>query len=221
MPNHIENRLSDLEVKLAPNYKRFLECCDDKTTDYDKLAESKAVLCFLIAFLMERHSTILERRRSAAKNIAIKHIESGAFNEEEADLMRRQGLEGELESVAELVALEQSLFSDNPEMPLNRLAKSRFNMSIVIITAPVGTCFITSDAPFYFEAYDKFSVNWLYFPLSTKYAAIFFGSSRKTFHEVCSIEETTEFNRSLLSANDLWKTALCKAKRPLKLAIET
>lgn len=219
MPSHIEDGLGELEKRLAPGYAKFLKCCEKKTSSESDFSYGKSITCFLIAFLAERHPANLLERRESARRIAARYIKSGRLTDDEAKMMRDHGLDGELEAASEIFAMEQSLFSDDPSTPLNRLARSLFAMNMDIIKAPVGTGFVTSCAPFYYELYDTSSVAWLYFPLSWRYATVFYGMSQRTLFESCGPREVTDFNKALLGSQDLWKAALSKMELPLRLAL--
>ena len=176
----------------------------------------------LAANMFIRHPLILGDERSKAEAIVAKVLAEGGITEQERLTLSQVGLDNDLEGVTEVAIMQTSLFSGDPEIPINRIYNMLADKRMCVIEAPAGMGFITTSMPLAFKGIsdDSYEVDEAYMPLSSKYAAHFTDDSEEPDIRRASIEEAVRSNTALLMLNGLWDTAMSGANATLEAAVK-
>ena len=222
LANYIENQLSEAEGRLAPYIEQLLDCCQNHDFSGDAFHEGRLSACILAANLIVRHPHMLNNERSGTSELTNAFLSKHKLTEHERWMLDQIGVGDNFDEVSELSIMQTLMFSDNPNVPFNRIYNAFADKDMTILEAPVGMAFITSCLPLYFvdineEAYD-FDI--AYMPLSSNYAALFSTNMVAPRYGRLSIDEVVSFNAELLACNDLWESAMAHANGTLKAAVQ-
>lgn len=219
--NYIEDQLAGAEGRLSIPYDQLIACCDNRAFQGKAFLDGRLSACILAANLLVRHPLILEDERKKAGAIAERVIAQGGITEQEQKALERVGLEDDLEGVAEIAIMQASLFSDDSEIPFNRIYNALADKKMSIVEAPVGMGFITTSMPIDFvgTTEDSYEFTEAFMPLSSKYAAHFIDRADAPDVRRASPKEAVRYNTALLARGALWSTAMASTKVALETAV--
>ena len=220
--NVIESRLAFAEGQLSRAYELTIGCCEDGAFQGEKFLAGRHAVCLLAANMFIRHPLILGDERSKAEAIVEKVLAEGGITEQERLTLSQVGLDNDLEGVTEVAIMQTSLFSADPEIPINRIYNMLADKRMCVIEAPAGMGFITTSMPLAFKGIsdDSYEFEEAYMPLSSKYAAHFTDYPNEPDIRRASIEDAVRYNTALLVLNGLWDTAMSGANVTLEVAVE-
>lgn len=139
----------------------------------------------------------------------------------EFGLLDWSGWRGDSQAVVELAAAATMLFSNDDNVPVNRIRKTFLEKRFSILRAPVGSGFVTASMPMFIigPEDDSYDFRLAYMPLSSEYAAVF--SNGPLFPPFARLDFSgTEFmNRLLLLNCEHWDVAISRGSGPLEHAV--
>lgn len=221
LDNYIERQLSGAEGRLAPFYKGLLRCCEEKTFEGKEFLDGRLAACILAANIIVRHPLMLRADRANAKKVVEDVEAEGGITDQEQAALEHYGLGEKLETVTDLAIMQTMLFSDHPDVPLNRIYNALADKRMTIVEAPALMRFITTSLPVYFLGIDEcnYAFDVAFMPLSYRYAALFTDDKNVRQFSKATIEEAVQFNVALLDGNDVWDVAVANARGALDVAM--
>jgi hypothetical protein len=202
-----------MEGRLAPCYSRLLQCCVARSFVGKGFLDGRLAACILAASNIVRHPLFLGRGRANVKNVVEDVEAGGGITEQERATLDRYGLGDNLEVVADLAIMQTLLFSNHPDVPINRIYNALADKRMVIVEAPSSMRFITTSMPVYFLGPDdeSYVFDLAYMPLSSRYAALFIDDNNVYQYSKATEEEVIRLNAALLNGNDVWDFAVANA----------
>lgn len=219
--NLIEVKLSEFENRIAPLYDRFLECQKEGQREGERYSDGKAAVCELAANIIVRHPISMradeKRSREAAEEL-LRNVHLAPY---EFGLLDWSGWHGDSQAVVELAAAATMFFSNDDNVPVNRIRKAFLEKRFSILRSPVGSGFVTASMPMFIigPEDDSYDFHLAYMPLSSEYAAVF--SDGPLFPLFARLDYSgTEFmNRLFLLNCEHWDVAISRGSGPLEHAV--
>lgn len=203
----IEDKLGKTESRLAPAYQSLLNCLD--RGELPKSEDSVDLVIELAAFLIARNPKWLHEVRSAACNRSKELEATGRYSNGDVVCADLTGFDGELKPAVEFLYLDTALFERYKGTPIYSLIGFFPDMDCRFIVAPEGSEFVTASLPMRVAWANEYDANpcLFYFPLSTRYAALF--CHRRANDRGINIAYTTSaevdfLNRMLMNGNFSW-----------------
>ena len=219
--NLIEVKLSEFENRIAPLYDRFLERQKEDQCEGEEYSDGKAAVCELAANIIVRHPISMRVDKKWSRETAEELLRNVHLTPYEFGLLDWSGWRGDSQAVVELAATATMLFSNDDNVPVNRIRKTFLEKSFSILRAPVGSGFVTTSMPMFIigPEDDSYDFHLAYMPLSSEYAAVF--SDGPLFPPFVRLDFSgTEFmNRVFLLNCEHWDVAISRGSGPLEHAV--
>lgn len=148
-------------------------------------------------------------------------LEDAALTEEEKALLDWPGWNGDHEALAELSVSATLLFSEDSSVPVNRIYEAFHEKHFSILEAPIGSGFVTTSIPMFVigPEDDSYDFDFVYMPLSAKYAALFTTDSSLELFYRLDLPYVELMNCLLLLNCEHWDVALSRGNGPLEHAV--
>ena len=221
MQNYIEDKLSGMEARLASSYRKLITCCDARSFTGQEFCDGRLAVCLLAAHLLVRHPQSIKAETERVPEFLDSQHEDYGLTSFELQLLEEMGWKGDYRVLTELAVEDVLLFSGDEGTPFSRLYNLFANKRMRILEACVGANFISASTPFFIigsEA-DPYGLDFMYMPLSSKYAAFFISDDSMPVFQRLSLPEVDGLNQLLLFNAPLWETAFAIAKWPLEKAM--
>ena len=219
--NLIEVKLSEFERRIAPLYDRFLERQKEGRREGDGYSDGKAAVCELAANIIVRHPISLRADKKCSRETAEELLRNVHLTPYELGLLDWSGWREDFQAVVELSAAATMLFSNDGNVPVNRIREAFLAKRFSILKAPVGLGFVTASMPMFIigPEDDSYDFHLAYMPLSTEYAAVF--SNRPLLPPFARLDfsGTAYMNRLLLLNCEHWDVAISRGSDPLERAV--
>lgn len=219
--NLIEVKLSEIESRIAPLYDRFLERQKEGRCEGDGYSDGKAAVCELAANIIVRHPISMRADKKCSRETAEELLRNVHLTPYELDLLDWSGWRGDSQAVVELSAAATMLFSNDGNVPVNRIREAFLAKRFSILKAPVGLGFITASMPMFIigPEDDSYDFHLAYMPLSSEYAAVF--SDRPLLPPFARLDfsGTAYVNQLLLLNCEHWDVAISRGNGPLEHAV--
>lgn len=215
-----EKRLGNIESRLAPVYRRILECLDGGSfPGGPECVNLITEMCCLIASFIVRNPGWLEGVRGNASLHAEELLADGFLTEDDVRQMAGEGFAGEFEAFVELAYLDTALFKTDEGSPLQALIELLLGMDCLFLVAPDDAEFVTASFPAYAAWADERDHDpaGVYFPLSPRYAVALrrkVDSERLVSISHASKELVDSFNRCIMNGNGAWDVLIAR-DRPI------
>lgn len=217
-----EKRLGNIESRLAPVYRRILECLDGGSfPGGPECVDLITEMCCLIASFIVRNPGWLEGVRGNASLRAEELLADGFLTEDDVRQMAEEGFAGEFEAFVELAYLDTALFKTDEGSPLQALIGLLLGMDCLFLVAPDDAEFITASLPVYAAWADERDHDpaGVYFPLSPRYAVVLrrkADSERLVSISHASKELVDSFNRCIMNGNGAWDALIARDRAVLE-----
>ena len=219
--NLIEVKLSEFENRIAPLYDCFLERQKEGQREGEGYSDGKAAFCELAANIIVRHPISMHTDKKWSREAAEELLRNAHLTPHEFGLLDWSGWRGDSQAVVELAAAATMLFSNDDNVPVNRIRKTFLEKRFSILRASVGSGFVTASMPMFAIGLedDSYDFDFAYMPLSSKYAALFTSdSSLESIHRL-NLPHVELMNRLLLLNCEHWDVALSRENGPLEHAV--
>ena len=219
--NLIEVKLSEFENRIAPLYDRFLERQKEGQRKGDGHSDGKAAVCELAANIIVRHPVSMRADKKWSREAAEELLRSVHLAPHEINLLDWSDWRGDSQAVVELSVAATMLFSNDDNVPVNRIRKAFLEKCFSILRAPVGSGFVTASMPTFIigPEDDSYDFHLAYMPLSSEYAAIFSDGPQFPPFARLDFSSTELMNRLLLLNCEHWDVAISRGSGPLESAI--
>lgn len=219
--NLIEVKLSELESRIAPLYDRFLERQKVGQREGEGYSDGKAAVCELAANIIVRHPISMRADKKWSREAAEELLRNVHLRPYEFGLLDRSGWHGDSQAVVELSAAATMLFSNDGNVPVNRIREAFLSKRCSIFKALIGSGFVTASMPMFIigPEDDSYDFDFAYMPLSSEYAAVFSDDVLLGSFKQLDFPGTELMNRLLLINCMHWDFAMSKGNGPLEHAV--
>ena len=219
--NLIEVKLSEFENRIAPFYDRFLERRKEGQREGEGYSDGKAAICELAASIIVRHPISMRTDKKWSREAAEELIRNVRLAPNEINLLDWSGWRGDSQAVVELSAAATMLFSNDGNVPVNRISEAFLAKRFSILKASIGSGFVTASMPIFVigPEDDSYDFGFAYIPLSSEYAAVFSDDILLGSFNQLDFPGTELMNRPLLTNCMHWDVAMSKENGSLKHAV--
>lgn len=203
----IEEKLGKTESKLAPAYQSLLNCLD--RGELPKNEDCVDSVIELAAFLIARNPKWLNEVRGSACSRSQELEATGRYSNGDVVCGDLTGFDGELKPTVEFIYLDTALFERYKGTPVCSIIGLFRDMDCRFCVAPEGSEFVTASLPACVVWTNEHDANpcVIYFPLSSRYAALFYRRQAND-RSVNIVYETNAkvvyLNRMLMNGNFSW-----------------
>ena len=221
----VEKNLGKIENRIAPVYRRILECLDGGCFPRGPVrAELISGMCCLIASFLVRNPGWLECVRGNASLRAEELLADGFLTDDDVKQMAEEGFVGEFEAFVELAYLDTALFKTDKGSPMQALIDPLLGMDCLFLVAPDSTEFVTASLPAFAAWVDVHDHDpaGVYFPLSPRYAVVLrckADSEGPVSISHASKELVDSFNRCIMNGNGAWDVLIARARAVLEVLL--
>lgn len=203
----IEDKLGKTESKLAPAYQSLLNCLEHG--ELPKNEDSVDLVIELVVFLIARNPKWLNEVRGAACNRSKELEATGRYSNGDVVCTDLTGFDGELKPAVEFLYLDTVLFERYKGTPIYSLIGLFRVLDCSFIVAPEGSEFVTASLPVRVAWRNECDASpcLFFFPLSTRYAALFChrqANDRSVNIAYATSAEIDFLNRMLMNGNFAW-----------------
>ena len=219
--NLIEVKLSEFENRIAPLYDRFLERQKEGQREGEGYSDGKAAVCELAANIIVRHPISMRADKKCSRKAAEELLRNVHLTPYEFGLLDWSGWRGDSQAVVELAATATMFFSNDGNVPVNRISEAFLAKGFSIFKASVGSGFVTASMPMFIigPEDDSYDFHLTYMPLSSEYATVFSDRLLLPPFARLDVSGTEYMNRLLLLNCKHWDVAISRGGGPLEHAV--
>ena len=219
--NLIEVKLSEFENRIAPLYDHFLRRLKEGHLEREGHSDGKAAVCELAANIIVRHPISMRADKKWSREAAEELLRNVHLAPHEINLLDWSGWRGDFQAVVELAAAATMLFSNDDNVPVNRIRKAFLEKRFSILRAAVGSGFVTVSIPMFIigPEDDSYDFHLAYMPLSNEYAAVFSDDVLLGSFNHLDFLGTELMNRLLMTNCMHWDVVMSKENGPLEHAV--
>lgn len=219
--NFIEVKLSEFENRIAPLYDCFLERQKEGQREGEGYSDGKAAVCELAANIIVRHPISMRVDKKWSRETAEELLRNVHLAPHEINLLDWSGWRGDSQAVVELSAAATMLFSNDGNVPVNRIREAFLAKRFSIFKASVGSGFVTASMPMFIigPEDDSYDFHLAYMPLSSEYAVVFSDGPLFPLFARLDFAGTEFMNRLLLLNCEHWDVAISRGSGPLEHAV--
>lgn len=219
----IEDKLGKTESKLAPAYQSLLNCLD--RGELPKNKDSADLVIELVACLIARNPKWLSEVRDAACSRSKELEATGRYSYGDFVCADLTGFDGELKPAVEFIYLDTAIFDRYEGTPIYSLIDLFRDMDCSFRVAPEGSEFVTASLPAYAAWTNEHDANpyVIYFPLSSRYAALFYRrqANNRSVNIVYETSAKVDYlNRMLMNGNFSWDFLIASSPSCLERLIK-
>ena len=199
--NLIEVKLSEFENRIAPLYDRFLERRKEGQREGEGYSDGKAAICELAASIIVRYPISMRTDKKWSREAAEELIRNVHLAPNEINLLDWSGWHGDSQAVVELSAAATMLFSNDGNVPVNRISEAFLEKRFSILKASVGSGFATASMPIFVirPEDNSYDFGFAYIPLRSEYTAVFYDDILLGSFNQLDFPGTELMNRLLLT----------------------
>lgn len=199
--NLIEVKLSEFENRIAPLYDRFLERRKEGQREGEGYSDGKAAICELAASIIVRYPISMRTDKKWSREAAEELIRNVHLAPNEINLLDWSGWHGDSQAVVELSAAATMLFSNDGNVPVNRISEAFLEKRFSILKASVGSGFATASMPIFVIGPEDnlYDFGFAYIPLRSEYTAVFYDDILLGSFNQLDFPGTELMNRLLLT----------------------